>query len=413
MLILVLLVSSAFAGGKGGGGGDVLVCYNKKGKVLDVISYDHWNADQEYSFTVARDNKTPYMKQVDAQIEKIRKMDYTLAKEIKKTVEVFTKENIQDNDTVGFVDSLDDNGDGVQIVVPEKLQGQCKKVVKKRIATFKVSKELRYGEKPFLLSEHLWKNAPESTKYAVVIHEAIYKFIKENFNDVEDSKDAQYLNALYASEEFDSFLPFQYVEAISRLQLLPYNRSIQFSVLLENLYFNIGGFYYDFSREKENRWAEGYLAEISQNIIVNGKERLIEWMWMDYDNYSFCTDIGYLENSEIFPALIGEVKVEPSNFRNYFCFVNNDEGKQILAKAEVSGLESVYQYRGSAFPIYREFEFDLVTQLPKKFSVNLCKDGQEYKYNIKGNEYYLKGYYYFIFDERGELESFTKWKECK
>ncbi len=420
---LFLVLGTAFAGGKGGGGGDVLVCYNEKEEITDIISYDHWNASQEYDFEVLRDDKTPYMKQLYLQIEKIKEVDYSFAQILSEYVDIFSPQNLEKSDLVGFVANLDDNGDGKQIIVPDRLNGICHTVVKKRIATFKVESSLKYKEKPFLLTEPLWKDAPESTKYATVMHELIYKILKENFKEVEDSRIAQYLNGFYASREFSQGVSWQkYQEVLLSLKLYRKSYRTIFSIKINEHFYDFANTTH-YTENSDGINVNSYPLDISKNFEIAGEVFEAREVEFKYDNSYICLYETESKTERHMKSVLNERHFLPQGMSGRYCFQKLGE-EFILVEVFSYYVEKNggavrshlynYSYEGQEIPLDGSwFKFKLVGNkfLPNKLYLNNCETKRKFKIGKRNTK--KKGIYKLVFEEGFSLESMYRQWNCQ
>lgn len=433
-LFILIAVMSTFQASaffhKGGNGGDAVVCYDKKDKIVDVEFYDHWNANLEYNFIVERDDETPYMEQVSKAVQRIRAFDPILADFIERESEGFSPEiiglDLKDR-TVKMIPFIGRGNDGGIIVLPDEEKNQkCKKQIIERMASFKM--KLRYNEAAYLLSQKIWNHSQNSARYATVMHETLYKWTKVKLES-ENSRLAQYLNALYSSQEFLTYSVEDYISVIKQGNK---KEEKNLNILIDNILFTIESVKYDdFGKTVFNGFMpDGYkstatlenqelqlTAAILDNNGVVSTYKAIEDHWRE--------------------SVVGRVKVRGGNNMVYTA-LNNPSMVVSTNIAEVTD----YKYKNNLFHIYplkasayeSSFKFDRKTLLPSRIVSIHCSNKKEFlnfdsgmyvTKDYSGNKNYeiharksrntitrirLKGVYSIYFDNYGKIQKVIEHK---
>lgn len=260
----VLSASGSHAQVGTSGGGDVVVCMDAAGKIINMEAYDFWNASKKFTLTVPLDSTTPYMDQVRSRFERLGKIDPVASEYYLNEMKRFAPDEIGKPDAqVSLVPNLANNGDGKHVTLPEGTAPGCYRSEIRRMASFN-PKPLPF-EKPFLIMESLWKQAPEHVKAAIVQHELIYRVAKTVFTET-DSVNSQFFNALISSNQFLSLTEIQYQEILSKLD---WTRRPFYSIAFAgetfmSLYFGLR------SNGLNDPVTGGFLAKPS-NLLINGQ----------------------------------------------------------------------------------------------------------------------------------------------
>lgn len=250
------------------GGGDVVVCYDQNKNITDMVAYDFWNASKQYTLNVTVDRTTPYMKQIEKNMERLKKIDPMFASHLLDIAQSFSPANIAK--TVGFQPGIGDNGDSGRSIVPESRDSGCAEQEILRIAEFSVD-PLPY-ERSYKITKYLWDHANESVKFAIVQHEIIYAYSKEAIEETQSTK-AQLYNALISSNEFNTMTSESYQKFIKNLG---WSKGQLFSIIRNGFTFSINSF---FSRpnDKEAPYFGGYLP-FPQNSNLGGKSVSVSYI---------------------------------------------------------------------------------------------------------------------------------------
>jgi hypothetical protein len=207
-----------------GGGGDVVVCYNNRGEVIDMESYDIWTGPMHSRLTFKRppvgendnsgDNQNLYMDQVNEVFGHLGTLDPVFAERLKNIAAEFSPDEIARGETINMVPALALNGDAHPVAIPEATD-KCHRLLHERM--FWQVDHPRPHQYKYQLVERLWNKAPAAVRAAVIMHESIWKVERELFNP-ETSANSQYFNAVINSIEFRSYTVQNYLTLISELQ---------------------------------------------------------------------------------------------------------------------------------------------------------------------------------------------------
>lgn len=196
------------------GGGDVVVCLDPQGKVLKMESYDFWNASKKFTLTVPTSD-IPYMAQVRLRFLNLAALDPMASEYYLNEMKRFAPDEIGKPDgQVALVPNLADDGDGKHVVLPQGTEPGCHRSEIRRMASFNPH-PLPF-EKPFLIRESLWAQAPEHVKAGIVQHELIYRVAKTVLKET-DSVNSQFYNALISSDQFSSLTASKYRDILFQL----------------------------------------------------------------------------------------------------------------------------------------------------------------------------------------------------
>lgn len=207
-----------------GGGGDVVVCYNSKGEIIDMESFDIWQGPMHSRLTFPRpavgenDNSADvadsYMTQINDVLGHLGTFDPVFSKRLLDIASEFSPQEIASGKNINMVPAIALNGDAHAIVIPEATD-KCHRLIHERM--FWQVDNPRPHQYKYQLVKRLWLKAPSAVRAAVIVHESIWKVERELFNP-ETSANSQYFNAVIHSQEFRAYTVEKYLTLISELQ---------------------------------------------------------------------------------------------------------------------------------------------------------------------------------------------------
>jgi hypothetical protein len=201
-----LLSTLAFADATGGGnGGDAIVCDNGK----DIILLDMYEAEDR-GFEINLEGRT-IRENINLVIDRFKKVDKRNAKFVANIALDIVADLEQQNDVnmkkVRFVNSiLREIDDSLEVTLPRGCH----------LEQIAVNRDVYFEEdKQFSFRLDLWEKLSLKNKSMLVMHEAIYEWLRRSNIKIKDSRFARYLNG-YLSQKLETINLIKYIKILKR-----------------------------------------------------------------------------------------------------------------------------------------------------------------------------------------------------
>lgn len=224
LFIWVLFSINAYAG-EVGNGGDVVVCKDSNGKLKSIELLDVFEARLDSrNIDLGWPDDSPMVKIREA-LSPLGFLDNDLYRALTNEAKTFYKNS-------KFVDNivLTDIPDSDELMIGKGCELQ-------QIAINRGGNRLP-GQSKYVISNDLWKLLDNDNKAALILHEIIYDYFKENFNHT-NSIVSRYFNGYLFSRSFSGFFPEVYRKLNYELKLRgPEHNSSAFFPLTDKIYFD-------------------------------------------------------------------------------------------------------------------------------------------------------------------------------